>query len=227
VHGRAIELDLFQLVDRWVHVTQRASSLTTKAVREASAKAFKEIVSTDKDQVFAWCGQLLEKRKWEYGLIAYDWAYRMRKAYSVETFNLFERWLVTYVKDWGDCDDFCTHAFGELLSQFNTLFDRVEKWTKFETFPVRRAAAVTLILPIRTNRDADIDPFRIPDLLMDDSHDLVLKGYGWMLKVLSQKDPHKVIDYVRKHEDKMPRVAFRYAIEKLDPHIRAELMRKG
>ncbi|WP_201756878.1 hypothetical protein [Isachenkonia alkalipeptolytica] len=29
------------------------------------------------------------------------------------------------VRDWGDCDDFCTHALGALISQHNHLFDRV------------------------------------------------------------------------------------------------------
>lgn len=219
--------DLIQEIDRWLNRKEKGSSLTTNEVRRVSAKVFKEIKTKDQDYVFEWCDTLLQQNTWEHGLIAYDWAYRMRKSYTMLTFDRFERWLQVYVKDWGDCDDFCTHAFGELLSQFNSLFSRVESWTQSDAFPVRRAAAVILILPIRTNRDAGIDPFRISDLLMNDPHDLVLKGYGWMLKVLSQKDPQSVIDYAWKYQEKIPRLAFRYAIEKLDPEARAALMRKG
>jgi len=51
---------------------------------------------------------------------------------------------------------------------------------------LRRASAVVLIYPIRRNRYEGIDPFLISDALMHDSHHLVLQGYGWMLKVLSQ-----------------------------------------
>ncbi|MCM1568670.1 MAG: hypothetical protein NC081_04400 [Roseburia sp.] len=41
----------------------------------------------------------------------------MKKQYSESTYDIFYRWLKNYVKGWGDCDDFCTHAFGELLRQ--------------------------------------------------------------------------------------------------------------
>ncbi|MCW1890150.1 DNA alkylation repair protein [Vibrio chagasii] len=34
------------------------------------------------------------------------------------------------------------------------------------------------------------------DLLLEDKHDLVQKGYGWMLKVLSQKEPQQVEGYL-------------------------------
>lgn len=56
----------------------------------------------------------------------------------------------------------------------------------------------------------------ISDALMNDSHYLVLKGYGWMLKVLSEAEPEKVYEYLIKNRNCMPRVAFRYALEKLD-----------
>ena len=38
----------------------------------------------------------------------------------------------------------------------------------------------------------------IADALLVDDHHLVLKGYGWMLKVLSVVDPSMVKDYLIK-----------------------------
>ena len=72
----------------------------------------------------------------------------------------------------------------------------------------------------------EIDYLQVSDLLMNDEHYLVLKGYGWMLKELSKHEPKMVIDYLKKHKDKMPRTAFRYALEKLDAESRKELMDK-
>ena len=46
---------------------------------------------------------------------------------------------------WGDCDDFCTHAFGELIRQDKRLFEQVLSWTQSSDFWVRRASAVVLI----------------------------------------------------------------------------------
>jgi len=59
---------------------------------------------------------------------------------------------------------------------------------------------------------------------MKDEHHLVLKGYGWMLKVLSQVEKDKVYEYLLKNKNIMPRVAFRYALEKVDEETRRRLM---
>ncbi|MCG9641984.1 DNA alkylation repair protein [Vibrio sp. Isolate34] len=192
------------------------ASIKTAQVRTISAQTFKTIEDKDISHVLSLCTQLLEQRDWALGVIAYDWAFRVRKQYSKDTFPIFERWLIEFVTDWNDCDDFCTHAFGELLSQYNDLFDLTTKWVEHSNFAVRRAVAVILIYPINKNRYAALDPFRVADLLLEDNHDLVQKGYGWMLKVFSQKEPELVIRYLKANHAVMPRVAFRYAIEKLD-----------
>jgi 3-methyladenine DNA glycosylase AlkD len=51
-------------------------------------------------------------------VIAFDWAYRLRRQYALQDFERFERWLETYVNGWGSCDDLCTHALGEHLRRF-------------------------------------------------------------------------------------------------------------
>jgi 3-methyladenine DNA glycosylase AlkD len=151
-------------------------------------------------------------------------AFRVKAQYSVETFSIFERWLKNYVTSWGDCDDFCTHAFGELLSQHNELFVKVLKWTEHPDFFVRRASAVILIYPIKHNKYENINPFLVSDVLMKDNHHLVLKGYGWMLKVLSQYKTNNVYNYLSKNKSIMPRMAFRYALQKFDKESKSQLM---
>lgn len=195
----------------------------TGAVRAVSAAMFRALEDKSIDNVFERCEQLLNEREWALGIIAYDWAYRVRKQYNNKTFAIFESWLMEFIKDWGDCDDFCTHAFGELLSQNNDLFAYVKKWTNHPNFAVRRAAAVVLIYPIKKRMYKGIDPFAISDALMHDEHYLVLKGYGWMLKVLSEAEPNSVYDYLQKNKSTMPRVAFRYALEKFDKGSRLSL----
>ena len=65
-----------------------------------------------------------------------------------------------------------------------------------------------------------IDPFIISDRLMNDEHELVLKGYGWILKSVSQIDQPSVEQYLIKHLAVMPRVAYRYARDTLDKDTR-------
>ncbi|MCG9545560.1 DNA alkylation repair protein [Vibrio sp. Isolate33] len=218
-------MDIVETVNRHLsEVGYPKASIKTGQVRTISAQTFKAIEDKDISHVLSLCTQLLEQRDWALGVIAYDWAFRVRKQYSKDTFPIFERWLKEFVTDWNDCDDFCTHAFGDLLSQYNDLFDLTIKWVEHSNFAVRRAAAVILIYPINQNRYAALDPFRVADLLLEDNHDLVQKGYGWMLKVLSQKEPELVVRYLKANYAVMPRVAFRYAIEKLDDKTKRELM---
>jgi 3-methyladenine DNA glycosylase AlkD len=79
---------------------------------------------------------------------------------------------------------------------------------------VRRAATVTLIVPAKKGLFLQ-EVFKISDLLLTDSDDLVQKGYGWLLKAETEKHPNKVLAYVVENKATMPRTALRYAIEKL------------
>jgi 3-methyladenine DNA glycosylase AlkD len=209
-----------------ISATPTGNHLKTGDIRKLSAKVFTRAKNKPADEIFAVCEQLLEEHSWALGVIAFDFAYRQRKNYDETTFPVFENWLVKYVRGWGDCDDFCTHAFGELICQNTALSEKVARWTSREEFWMRRAAAVVLIPSIWHDKYSETNPLRSSDLLMTDEHDLVRKGYGWMLKILSVKEPEMVFEYLKKNREIMPRVAFRYALEKMDSEKKNILMGK-
>jgi 3-methyladenine DNA glycosylase AlkD len=90
---------------------------------------------------------------------------------------------------------------------------------------LRRAAAVTLVLPARKGNFLN-NIFEISDLLLKDKEDLVQKGYGWMLKEASKPHMQEVFEYVMSNKKEMPRTALRYAIEKMPPDLKARAMEK-
>ena len=204
--------------------TPQGDHLKTGDIRKLSAKLFKCIKDKTKDHVFSICDELLKQRNWPMGVIAFDFAYRMKKQYDKNTFDIFENWLEEYVRGWGDCDDFCTHAFGELICQNTKLVSKITKWTKRNEFWMRRASAVVLIPSIWQDKYKETNPIKIADILMTDDHDLVRKGYGWMLKVLSIKEQKLVFEYLLKNKNIMPRVSYRYALEKMDKNKKKILM---
>lgn len=205
--------------------TPNGKHIITGDVRKLSSKLFRQIEDKNIANVFALCEELLNEHTWALGVIAFDFAYRMKDFYNESTYDIFYCWLKDYVRGWGDCDDFCTHAFGELLRQKKTLFVKIITWTEDNDFWVRRASAVILIPSILKNDYDQIDPFAISGRLMSDKNQLVLKGYGWMLKSLSQIDPDCVEEYLIKNCKKMPRTSYRYALEKFDEVTRSKLMR--
>ncbi len=147
----------------------------------------------------------------------------MRKEYVPEDFSVFERWVNKYVTNWASCDTLCNHTIGTFIEMYPTFLADLKKWALTENRWVKRASAVTLIIPARNGKFLK-DIFEIADLLHSDPDDMVQKGYGWMLKAASQAHRDEVFNYVMKKKATMPRTALRYAIEKMPADLRAKAM---
>ena len=136
----------------------------------------------------------------------------------------FEDWLEAYTSDWADCDDICSNVFGEYFLKFPDTTLKVLEWIDSDNLWKRRAAAVSLIKPLKKGRDLYLAK-KICELLIEDDEDLVQKGYGWMLKVASQIWPDDIYAFVTQKADIMPRTAYRYALEKYPKPLRDKAMR--
>ena len=182
-----------------------------------------EIKGKEKKEIFALCEELWSSGYIEESFIAADWAYSLRKKYEPSDFPIFERWVDKYVGNWASCDTLCNHALGEYVEKYPECVKDLKRWAKSENPWMRRAAAVTLILPARRGKFLK-DVFEIADILLLDKEDLVQKGYGWMLKEASKEHQKEVFDYVIEHKKDMPRTALRYAIEKMPQDQRKKAM---
>jgi len=194
-------------------------------VRKISASYFSDVRGKNKQEIFHLCEKFLKSDMSEERTIAFDWAYRLRKNYEESDFKRFELWMRNYVSNWGACDDFCCHAFGCFIFQFPEFFPRIKTWARSRNRWLRRASAVILIYSLRKKKMFS-QAFEMADLLLMDQDDLVQKGYGWMLKEVSDYYPLRVFRYVMKHKKTMPRTALRYAIEKLSARMKKRAMKR-
>ena len=193
------------------------------AVAKLAREYFPQIDAMEKSDVFALCEQLMQSDTLEEFGIACDFAERKRRDFEKKDFKLFERWVGTYVNNWAKCDTFCNHTNADLIEKFPELIAELKKWARSKNRWVRRAAAVTFILPTRHGKFIN-DVFEIADIMLTDADDMVQKGYGWALKAASETNPKPVYDFVTARRADMPRTAYRYAIEKFPPEMRKKAM---
>jgi 3-methyladenine DNA glycosylase AlkD len=114
---------------------------------------------------------------------------------------------------------------GEFIEMYPDKISRLKEWTKSENRWMKRASAVTFIIPARKGKFLT-DIIEIANNLLTDKDDLVQKGYGWMLKAAGQAYPNEIFNYVMSKQSVMPRTAFRYAIEKLPAEMKKQAMGK-
>lgn len=197
----------------------------TPQIHKIAGIHYKPLKTMRIEERLAFCESLLKTGVYEHKIIAFRWAYLSRKDFNRGHLAVFETWLEAYVDDWIDCDDLCIHVIGEYLLRYPEKASEVISWTKSNNLWVRRGAAVSLVLPVRKGNHLEL-AFRVADQLLNDQEDLVLKSYGWLLKVASKHYPEDVFHYVMDKREKMPRVALRYAIEKLPKEMQQQAMEK-
>jgi len=196
--------------------------LKTAILRKISNTCFKEVKGKKASEIIDICDQLLATGERYMRFIAFEWTLKVKGEYCKTDFPRFERWLAEYVDNWAACDHF-SGISGELLLQYPDLVSKTKKWTKSKNRWFRRAAAVSLIVPVKKGILLD-QVFKTADLLMTDDDDMVQKGYGWLLKEAGDDNPDDVFAYVMKHKRTMPRRALRYAIEKFPDDRRKKAM---
>jgi 3-methyladenine DNA glycosylase AlkD len=197
--------------------------LKTAILRKVVNSCYRQFKSHSGREIFDACDCLLASGERYSRSLAFEWTSKVSDDFKAEDIARFESWLKKYVSDWAACDTLCG-PLGQLVLKFPDSVSRIFKWTKSENRWFRRASAVSLIISLR-KRQLLGEAFKTADALLLDEDDMVQKGYGWMLKEASNVFPKEVFDFVDARKARMPRTALRYAIEKLPPAQRKQLMK--
>lgn len=128
---------------------------------------------------------------------------------KIKIYNFYNQHL-SQVNNWNLVDLSAPYTMGRhLLNQDpNKLFELSSSTNLW----YRRIAIVSTWWFIRNNELNTT--YQLADLLLQDSHDLIHKAVGWMLREAGKKDTSRLKQYLEQNATNMPRTMLRYSIEK-------------
>lgn len=120
------------------------------------------------------------------------------------------------INNWDLVDTSAPHIVGAYLMHRHRgpLFDLANSDNLWQ----KRTAIISTLAFIR---HGDFETtLQIAYLLLNDSHDLIHKAVGWMLRELGNRDRDLEEAFLKRHYRTMPRTMLRYAIEKFPQQLR-------
>lgn len=147
---------------------------------------------------------------------------KYKKANEEEKANIFNFYLknTKNINNWDLVDMTAPRIVGHFLSdkKKNILYELANSENLWE----KRIAIVSTAYLI--SKSEFEDALAISEILLDDSHDLIHKSVGWMLREVGKKDESILEGFLKQHYKVMPRTMLRYAIEKFDEEKRKKYL---
>jgi len=192
--------------------------ISAPTLRKISKKYYKTINTKE-------LNQLISSEIHEYRLLALIiLTDQIKKANLEDQKVIVEYYLenIKYINNWDLVDVSAYLVLGRYLyniSDYSLLYEFAES----DNLWIKRIGIVATNYLIRNNElSVTLD---IVDILLKDTHDLIHKANGWMLRNLGDKDQDTLTEYIYTNYNDMPRTTLRYAIEHYQEDKRKAILR--
>ena len=155
-------------------------------------------------------------------ILTYQYAKAVRNSDPKTQKNIFDVYIknTKYINNWDLVDVTCHIIVGGYLydKDRSILYD----FANSKNIWKKRIAIVSTFYFIREKDFSD--SLKIGEMLLGDTHDLIHKAVGWMLREVGKRDEKVLHDFLKKNVTKMPRTTLRYSIERLPEEFRRYYM---
>lgn len=125
------------------------------------------------------------------------------------------------INNWDLVDISAPKILGDWLLKHNR--NILYKLAKSNNLWEKRISIISCFTFIRKKEFKDC--IKISKILLTDSHDLIHKAVGWMLREIGKRNKKLLINFLENNYKKMPRTTLRYAIEKFEEKKRKEILK--
>lgn len=143
---------------------------------------------------------------------------KFKKSNEEERGNIFNFYLknTKNINNWDLVDISAPNIVGNYLSERDKKI--LYKLVRSENLWEKRIAIISTFNFIKKNKFEDA--LAISELLLNDTHDLIHKAIGWMLREIGKRDLEIEEEFLKQHYNSLSRTTLRYAVEKFDEEKR-------
>ena len=125
-----------------------------------------------------------------------------------------------YINNWDLVDVSARDIFAPHIRRKRALLTRLARSSSLW----ERRIAIIATMALLREREAN-ESFRIAEILLDDTHDLIHKAVGWALREAGRIDRAALLQFLETQYTRLPRTTLRYAIEHFPAATRKQLLR--
>lgn len=182
--------------------------ITVPEQRKVAKKFFKDTPLNEMEQLLH--SEFHEHRLTALFILTYAYE-KGEEDVKEEIYDLYLR-NTKYVNNWDLVDSSAHKIVGAWLKDKDRTL--LYEFAKSNDLWERRIAMIATYAYIKEG-ELD-DALLIAEILVNDSHDLIQKAVGWMLREIGKIDQSAEENFLKKYYKTMPRTMLRYAIERFD-----------
>ena len=183
----------------------------TRKIAESFTKRLKK--KNDFDTALKVADELYKSGVFEEATVAESILKEFESYFDDSTFDKFDAWI-DCIKNWANIDMLCGWLITQIILKDESKIKIISQWTKSKNRWRRRAAAVSLVKPIRKGIYLK-QALLVAEKLIQDEDDMVQKGVGWLLKEAGGRFPNETIKFLMKWHPRISQLVLRLACEKL------------